>query len=220
MKIFYTCFVIFLVIHATGYAQTDQPPDEFEGFKNTISIVPQYVAISGIRIDYERKLNSGNTWLVIAPQLYVDNNGYDNFDQLTGFGMNAYYKMYLFHSKKKNTNGLSRTTLYFSAGPTYQHLNLVATEEVPYETVELGITYTRFASAEVTTRVNKIGGNADFGMQFAFGRFLLDFYAGIGIRYAIDENGNMMEYHNYGWLDFGYSGILLDGGIRLGFFIP
>lgn len=220
MKFFNICLTLLFAIYSIGFSQTDQPVDEFVGFNNTIAIVPQYAAISGIRIDYERKIKSGKQWLQLAPQIYLDNNGYSNIDQLTGFGMNAYYKLYLSHSKKKNTNGLSRTTLYFSAGPTFQHYNLINTEEIPYESVELGISYIRFASGDVTTKINKIGGNVNFGMQFAFERFILDLYTGIGIRYAMDENGKLMDDYNNDWLDFGYSGILLDGGVRLGFFIP
>jgi hypothetical protein len=219
MKFIYSCLALLCAIQSISHSQSETPVDEFEGFKSAISIVPQYAAISGIRIDYERKIKNGKQWIQLGPQIYLDNNGYNNFSKLTGYGMNAYYKMYLFHSKRKNTNGLARTTLYFSTGPTFQHYNLVSTEEVPYESVELGITYIRFASTEVTTKINKFGGSAIFGMQFTFDRFLLDLYGGIGIRYSVDEDGNMVEFFNDDWIDLGYSGILLEGGIRLGFFI-
>lgn len=220
MKFFIAYLVLLSATFFSGYAQTDQPLNEFEGFDNAVLIVPQYAAISGIRIDYERNLNSGNKWITISPQLYLDKNGYNNFDQFTGFGMNVYYKLYLSHSEKKNTNGLSRTTVYFSVGPTFQHFNLESTEEVPYESVELGITYIRYASGEVTSKINKFGATANFGLQFTFERFIIDFYGGIGLRYSVDENGDMVKYFNDDWVDLGYSGILLDGGVRLGFFIP
>lgn len=220
MRFFSSCLALLFAIHTISYSQSDQLIDEFEGFNNAISIVPQYAAISGIRIDYERKINSGKQWLLFAPQVYLDNNGYNGFDQITGFGMNAGYKMFLSHSAKKNSNGLSRTSLYFSVGPTFQHFNLIKTEELPYESVEQGITYIRFNSGEVSTGINKLGASALFGMQFTFELFILDLYTGVGIRYAMDENGKMMKNYNDYWIDFGYSGIIIDSGIRLGFFIP
>lgn len=220
MKFLASCFAFLLVINSIGFAQSDKSLDEFEGFNNAVYIVPQYTAISGIRVDYERKLKDSKQWLLFAPQIYLDNDGNDEYYQMTGFGMNVYYKLFLVHSKKKNENGLSRTTVYFSAGPTFQHFSLQSIEEVPDEFTEEGITYIRFNTSEVTTKINKFGANANFGLQFTFDRFIIDFYGGVGVRYALDSDGDLMDYYNDNWLDYGYSGILLDGGVRLGFFIP
>ena len=219
MRIFIFCLALIAIINSTGNAQSDLSSDDPIDLKNAVSIVPQYAAISGIRIDYERKIKN-DRWLLFAPQLYLNKDGNSNYGEMTGLGMNVYYKLYLSQSKKKNANGLSRTNIYFSAGPTFQHFNLTSVEEIPVEFIQDGATYIRFSSSEVTTKINKYGANADFGLQFAFERFLLDIYAGIGIRYAVDTDGNLMDFYNSSWLDYGYSGIILDGGIRFGFFIP
>ncbi len=210
---------LLLSISSIACAQSGLSSNDSVDLKNAVSIVPQYAAISGIRIDYERKIKN-DRWLLFAPQLYLNKDGNNDYGEMTGLGINVYYKLFLSHSKKKNANGLSRTNIYFSVGPTFQHLNLTSVEELPVEFIQDGVTYIRFTSDEVTTRINKFGANADFGLQFAFERFLLDIYAGIGIRYAVDKDGNLMDFYNSSWLDYGYSGILLDGGIRFGFFIP
>ena len=219
MRTFIFCLALIATISSAGYAQSDQSSDEPVELKNAVSIVPQYAAISGIRIDYERKIKN-DKWLLFAPQLYLNKDGNNDYDEMTGLGMNVYYKLFLSHSKKKNATGTSRTNIYFSAGPTFQHFNLTSIEEIPVEFIQDGATYIKFSSSEITTGINKFGANANFGLQFAFERFILDIYAGIGIRYAVDKDGNLMDFHNNDWLDYGYSGILLDGGIRFGFFIP
>lgn len=219
MKNFIFCLIIIVGYSQLVLGQEESVADPFDGFKQAVSIIPQYAAISGIRIDYERKLKNGSKWVLFAPQLYLDNNGYQNYDKVKGIGLNVFYKKYLHFSERKNKNGLSRTTVYFSTGPTYQYYSLSTIEQMPTEFIEDGITYLGFSEQEEKTPINKIGANADFGLQFAFSSFILDLYGGVGIRYAIDQNGDMVDFFNDSWVDYGYSGFILDGGVRLGFFI-
>ncbi len=224
MKYFLISLTILVAFQTEIFAQSEPAKKDVEQIKNTISLVPQYAFISGLRIDYERKLKNDDHWLVLAPQMYLNtngNNGFNDYDQMTGFGMNVYFKMFLARSRTTNiTNGFPRTNVYFSVGPTYQHFNISNTGQIPYEVVENGITYIRFETGEVSTIINKYGGNANFGVQFAFGSFLLDMYGGIGIRYALDSEGKLADIYNDNWINYGYSGILLDGGLRLGFYFP
>ena len=215
--LFIALCISFFIIQISPAQNTVE--ENFAGFKQAFSIVPQYAAIYGIRVDYERKLKNGNPWIQFSPQLYLANNSYEEFDELSGMGMNVYYKKYLSLSKAKNDNGMSRSSVYFSTGPTFQYFNLVNVEEVPQEFTENGVTYIQFNPDDVSTKIYKLGANADFGVQFTSGQFFLDFYGGIGMRYSIGGGGvNIENYQDY-WFDFGYTGILLDGGIRLGFFI-
>ena len=211
--------LIVISISFSALAQEIEKIDPFPGFRQSIFIVPQYVAVSGIRIDYERKLKNGEDWLVVAPQLYSNNNGYDQFDSFSGLGLNAYYKMFLSHSRKLNKNETSRTNVYFATGPVFQYFNMKSIEEIPEEFVEEGVSYIRFNSQEHSTKIYRLGADANFGMQFIINRFSLDFYGGVGVRFALDENGETMDYFNSYWVDFGYTGILLTGGIRLGFLL-
>jgi hypothetical protein len=203
----------------TAEAQETEGSDPFPEFSQAISIVPQYAAISGIRFDYERKLKNGANWLLFAPQFYSDQNGYNDYDKFSGFGMNVYFKKFIAHGRNTNSNGLSRVNVYFSAGPTFQYFDLKSVEEVPEEYVENGVAYIRFNSQDVSSKIYKIGGNSDFGLQFIFDQFVLDLYAGMGIRFAMDNDGKTAESLNDYWVEPGYSGILLDGGVRFGFML-
>ena len=72
MKFYTACFALLAAINSVALAQSDLYSDGFVEYNNAISIVPQYTAISGIRIDYERKLKNDDKWLLFAPQLYLD----------------------------------------------------------------------------------------------------------------------------------------------------
>ncbi len=210
--------ILVLVLSANDlFAQENEDSDPFPGFSQALSIVPQYAAISGIRVDYERKLKSGTDWLLFAPQFYSDKNGYDDFDSFSGLGMNVYFKKFIAHARSTNSNGLPRVNIYFSAGPTFQYFDLKSTEEVPEEYMEDGVTYIRFNSEDVSSKIYKIGVNTDFGIQFIFDRFVLDLYTGMGVRFAQDGEWKTAEILNDYWVEPGYSGVLLDGGIRFGF---
>jgi len=200
----------------SAFAQDEVNLNPFPGVRQGLFLLPQYVAVSGIRIDYEIMTGNGEHWIVIAPQIYSNSNGYDQFDSFDGLGLNVYYKKFLSYSRQQNQNGTSRTNIYFSAGPTVQYFNMKSIEEIPEEFVEDGVSYIRFNSQEHSTKIYRLGVDANFGMQFIFNQFSLDFFGGVGIRFALDENGNTMEYFNDYWTDFGYSGILLTGGIRFG----
>lgn len=220
MKLFSFCLILILSINSLVHAQSGSSSTDPVDYKNAIAIVPQYATIAGFRIDYERRIKNNDKWLLFAPQLYLNKGNLEGYEEMTGYGMNVYYKQFLFHSNNKNSNNISKTNIYFSIGPTFQHFSLTDVEELPVEFIQDGVTYIRFTSGEVITRINKIGANANFGLQFTFGLFILDIYTGIGIRYAFDEDGHLTDIHNSQWVDYGYSGMLLDGGIRFGFFIP
>ena len=157
--------------------------------------------------------------MVFAPQFYTNSNGYDQFDSFNGFGLNTYYKKFLSHSRSMNKNGTSRTNIYFSTGPVFQYFNMKSEEEIPEEFVENGVEYIRFNAQEYATKIYRLGADANFGLQFIFDRFSLDLFGGIGLRFALDEDGRTMEYFDDYWTDFGYSGVILTGGIRFGFMI-
>lgn len=198
-------------------AQSLNSDDAFPGIGQAVFLVPQYVALSGIRVDYERKFGKGQHWLVLAPQFYSDHNGYESFDRFTGIGLNAYYKKFLSHSIKVNDNGLHQTNVYFATGPVFQKFWMQSIEEVPEEYMDNGVVYIRYNQSDVDTGIIRAGLNADFGIQFIFDRFSIDFYGGVGVRFAFDEEGKIMDFFNDYWTDFGYTGFLLDGGLRLGF---
>lgn len=225
IAVFILSFMIALPTLAQQEAAVELPNQP----QNAISFVPQYAFLKGIRVDYEKRLKNSDHWVVMAPQIYLDaantnnyyydNGNYDNYESMVGLGLNLYYKSIIFKSDRVNwKSGLPRHSIYFSAGPNYQHFSLTNTEEVAVPYIDNGTTYYQFDVQEVKKSINKFGGVADVGWQLAFDRFLLDLYLGVAIKYAVDGNGSMIKTNYSQWTDMSYTGILLDGGIRVGMF--
>ncbi len=196
--------------------------------KNAISFVPQYAIISGIRIDYERRIKNGDQWIVVTPMFFIDNNNpffyynddsYAHYQTMTGIGVNVYFKNIVYKSNKINwKSGLPRHSIYLSAGPSYQHFALTNSEEVAVPFIDNGITYYQFDVQDVKKPINRYGGVVDVGWQLTFDRFLLDLYLGVALKYSTGEGGTIIKTSYSGWTNIDYSGILLDGGLRLGMF--
>ena len=138
---------------------------------------------------------------------------------MVGVGVNLYYKTIVYKSAKRNVHtSLPRHALYVSAGPNFQYFNLKNSEEVAKPFTDNGITYFQFVVEDVKKKIYRIGAIADFGWQMAFDRFMLDLYLGVAFKYSMDENGDIIGSDNANWVDPDYSGILLDGGLRVGIF--
>ncbi len=200
---------------------------EVKQYNNVLTIVPQYAFVHGLRIDYERRLKTTDQWIVLAPQIFSDinnntyyfNGDYSAYQSMFGMGINVYYKVTVFKSKRINLNSnLPRQSLYFSAGPNFQYFSLRNVEEVAHPFVEDGVTYYKFELEEVKKHIYRIGGTIDVGWQVALDRFVFDFYLGMTMKYSLDNNGEIIRDSYSNWIDPAYSGILLDGGLKLGFF--
>jgi len=218
-------FIILLISTSPLFAQDELPIPP----QNAISIVPQYAFVKGIRVDYEKNLKNTEHWIVVASQIYLDagnnsfyyyNDGnYGDYQSMIGVGINFYYKSMVYTSDKVNWNsGLPRHSLYLQAGPNYQYFNLTNKEEVAIPFIDNGITYYQFDVVEVNKPINRFGAVGDVGWQLAFDRFLLDLYLGVAIKYSIDGNGKMIKDNHPTWVERTYSGVLLDGGVRVGMF--
>jgi hypothetical protein len=187
------CFLTFLV--AEGQ-ETNQPT-------RYISIVPQYLFNSGLRIDYDYKL-SENKWLQFCPQIYLGESGTGisnhGYDELLGAGMMIYYKRFL------NETDLNKG-IYLSYGPSYNYFHITFQQE----TQQGGSSYS-------TAQIHKIGGDIILGLQSCIRDIvMIDVYAGLGLRYCFSH------FTDYGtnqfndlWIGYGYSGTMLNGGIRIG----
>ncbi len=220
---------IILSIGTRTYAQTEtNVSGAIEESQNAISFSPQYTIVNGIRIDYERRLKNKDTWLVFAPVLYTDTDNNDFFyssdsyaayETMSGIGFYMYFKKIVYKSEKVNTNSdFPRLSIYFAAGPNYQHFNLNNSEEVAVPFVENGITYYEFELQDVKKPINRFGGGINIGGQIVFDRFLIDIYTGVAVKYSYGKGGKIIKPRYSDWLSLDYSGILLNGGIRFGMF--
>lgn len=196
-------------------------------YKHALTFSPFYAVVNGIRIDYERKINNRNEWLVFAPQFYSDLNGYGSYyafdyaeyETMNGFGLNMYFKKIAYQSKKKNkSTGLSRSSFYIQVGPTFQRYSLKNTQETTEQFTENGTAYFEVNPKTVKKPISRYGANINIGWQVTFGWLIIDMYGGVGVKYSYGKKGELIRPQYTDITSMDYSGILVDGGIKLGMF--
>ncbi len=186
------------------FLQNIKGQEEESSFDEVISFHPFHLVNNGIRIDYDRKI-AKNHWIQIGPQFYAAEKNEDNdgreYNELMGVGFSVYHRIYL--GSKAPSLGT-----YFSYGATFSHFNLKYDEPTSSRT---GVTS--------ETSINKFGGDIVIGYQTqAFERLIIDVFAGLGGRYADrDFTGLTHKKFNKFLYDYGYTGNVILGGIRIGF---
>lgn len=185
------------------------------GRTKMLSFVPQYIFRHGIRVDYEHSLPKPGHWLHLGPQLYASTNGdygyeYHDFEELYGVGLDVGFKYF----PGENVSG--PRGVYISYGPTLHFFNIQREEEVFGQILPDG--GTSFETKALNHNVLKFGANTVIGLQVAANDYLyFDFYTGVGIRYAITTGDNADDYdYNNSITDWGFTGPLILGGIRVG----
>lgn len=195
--------LIFLTVSLI-FIQSIKAQDEETSFNEVISFHPFHLVNNGIRIDYDRKI-ARNHWIQIGPQFYAAEKTEDSdareYNELLGVGISVYHRIYL-------GNKAPSLGTYFSYGATISHFNLKYDESTSSRT---GVTS--------ETNINKFGGDIVIGYQAqAFERLIIDVYAGLGGRYADRKfTGPTQKKYNEFLYDYGYTGNVILGGIRIGF---
>ncbi len=211
MKTVAFAFII-LVSFSNLFAQ-EEPSFKRE---EIISIVPQYVFQSGIRVDYEFTLkNNRNSWLQLSPELYINTNGNDisntDYKNMRGIGCEIHHKYFI---QEPN----DRYGFYFAYGGGLQFYSIKRSENVTYNFNENGAAYISYTRKDVSTSINKVLLNFIVGKKIVrYKPFIMDYYMGVGFRYSMDKNLEIMERFNDSWFDQAYSGSLLVAGLKLGF---
>lgn len=205
--------IILSVFMATmAFAQVNQP------FKREkiLSIVPQYVFQNGFRVDYEFTLQKNwKSWLQVSPELFISTDGNNmtdnNYNSMRGVGLEVHHKYFM---KEPN----ERYGFYFAYGGGVQLFGIKSNQNVDYTYLENGAEYISYRNEEVNTTINRVLLNFLVGKQIVrYKPFIVDYYLGIGFRYSMDKNLELMETYNESWFDNGYSGSLLVAGVKFGF---
>ncbi len=206
------CFIfsLFVLIPVFLFAQNEE---EKQIKTIGIGLVPQYAIVSGIRTDLEFRLHKKGQWIVVAPQFYI-NTGQSNlwdFKEMIGAGIELQHKIYF--KDKPVPRGF-----YFAYGPLFQYYSVQNNGLAPNNFIENNTEYIGLEDKIITTNITKFGANLIFGIQTQIiDDFYLDFYLGTGVRLSYDNlNSGLHNGYNETWLDMGYSGTLLVGGIKLG----
>lgn len=212
--------LVFTVIASISATIWCQEKDETARF--SFSHEPFYMIKNILKTDVDIALGSGN-WLIISPMFAARENHYedeyyyyddyyeDEFNKLLGFGVNVGHRMY------GNPIDIPRG-IYFMYQAGWRHYKLDYRDRTWGETEFDGydaITYDYF---DMSTTIDKLGLDILIGYQFVIkNALMLDLYLGGGIRYSIKEfAGNQKREFKYNFIDYGYTGLLPQGGVRLG----
>jgi len=190
---------------------------EILGSRMGIGFVPQYAISGGMRFDIDQSISKiSNQWLIISPQVFMVTGGRygHEFEELTGLGLDIKHKIYL------KPNSMKPIGFYAQYGIMFQHFSIIENRQYTESYTENGIEYYEVVEGEVNTKLNKYGGNFHLGYQWLVGdKVYFDIYTGAGIRISHNSQIEGLDtwYNNY-WVDYGYSGTLLDAGFRVGFY--
>lgn len=182
-----------------------------------LGFVPQYTISGGMRFDVDLSISKTlNQWLIISPEVFMlTGSRYGHkFEELSGFGLGLKHKIYL------SPNSMKPHGVYAQYGIMFQHFSITENRQYAKPVTENGVQYFEVVVGELNTKLNKFGGNFHLGYQWLLGdRVYLDIYTGAGIRVSHNnQNEGFDTWYNDFWADYGYSGTLLDGGFRVGFY--
>jgi len=210
---------IFLILSTVSLIASCGFAQEMEAFgsQTGLGFVPQYTISGGLRFDIDRSISkTSNQWLIISPQVFMlTGMKYDHdFEQLSGFGLDVKHKIYL------KPNSMKPLGFYAQYGIVFQYFSITENRQYTEAYIENGNEYYEVVEGTVDTKLYKYGGNFHLGYQWMVGnKVYFDIYTGAGIRISHNSNLDGLDtwYNNY-WVDYGYSGTLLDAGFRVGFY--
>ncbi|PKP21521.1 MAG: hypothetical protein CVU05_06515 [Bacteroidetes bacterium HGW-Bacteroidetes-21] len=209
-------FLLLLFLSITLWSRADSIPSL------KISLVPQYLAVNGFRMDFDIKAdNKGLEWLVLSPRLYLvekeqqENIGFQDYilTEMKGAGLDLSYRKFLGINKQENLDYFIGFTLgYTYYRPVYYRYvwTDILVNEMPMTTYMPG----NDARDIYQPRAEFIMG---FEYQAKNGLFF-DIYGGGGIKQSFfdKQKGDPWRLYSYYW-SYGYSGTYLALAFRMGF---
>ena len=180
------------------------------------------------RFDIEMRLGKGPGWLQFGPALYYRNDNNSNyyydywnnyidyewnenilrepFSKLRGAGLDVNYKRFINHSR----------TFYCAAGLSYTQLKIEYRGMKWDYYIEDGLQYYEYMPDTQTQNINRMGINTYIGQQIDTRSGLhIDLFWGFGVRISDSEKDK--PAFNESMFSYGYSGVVLLTGVRIGF---
>lgn len=179
--------------------------------------VPQHIINNGVHIELDLAGSKPTQWLTLAPQFYYQSRRNDNlifhntFESVVGAGLEIYRRNFLSH--KRHGRGA-----YFSWGGGYRYFDIKTSDYLWKPVQENGLTYYHRKDATYHVGIHSLSARAMTGVQVVLDKhLLLDVFAGFGVRYSSHQQpeGGFARY-NHSTSDYGYTGTMFVGGIRLG----
>ena len=222
-------WAVTLQVHAqTASVTTENKRYALTQKKVTFAIQPLQAFNNGLRYDVEVRLGDGPGWLQFGPAFYYnkpsnDNNYYyyeggnyyrnwymlhwrEPYSELKGLGLDINYKHFLD----------ARRSFYMAAGLSYTRFDIKYLSKTWIDYIEDGLVYYEFGEGYNKQHIDRFGINNFVGYQIPVrSAFLFDVFGGFSIRYAVsDENKPSFDNDVF---SYGYSGIVMLIGFRIGF---
>lgn len=207
--------LIMYLISVTSFCLAQEV--EKSGHRTAFGFLPQYTIIGGLRFDIDRSVSkTSNQWIIFSPQVFAVTGARLNHDfkEMWGVGMDVKHRVFL------KASGMEPSGFYVQYGGMFQYFSMTDNRQYTESYTENGVQYFGVFQGDVSTNVYKFGGNFHLGYQWLLGdKVYFDIYTGAGIRISHNNrNSGFDTWYNNAWVDYGYSGTLLDGGFRVGFY--
>ena len=180
-----------------------------------VGFVPQYTIAGGMRFDIDKSISkTSSQWLIFSPQIFMVTGGRfnHNFKDMWAVGLDIKHRIFL------KPGSMKPHGYYVQYGVMFQYFSITENREYTAPFTENGVEYFGVVSGDLNARLTKYGGNFHLGYQWLIGdRVYFDIYSGAGIRISHNNHNEGFDtWYNNSWVDYGYSGTLLDGGFRIG----
>lgn len=195
----------------------------------SLRVVPQFLLVNGLRVDAEWQLDE--TWaLYVAPTYYYGTSNKNgqytrtitsfgshpeaSNDQINGYALYAGVK-YCFLQP-----GRFREYGYIGADFGAKNIDYAFKDFDFFPQVQNGITYYSYRLGDMKGNSYQTGVNVFMGYSLQVERTVGEMYLGLGYRECV-QTELLKKYRSYeaSTLNYAYSGFLLYGGFKVGYFI-
>ena len=205
---------VFVLISESLLAQNQDSLSYFK-HKYSVALVPQYAFQNGIRLDFEHYFDERKRAVLAAPYFYSSENT-RNDEELTGYGLEVQYKRYGKYVE------MDYPVVYFAFGLSVRKFDIGYDVE-DWVNGELdGLPVIQRGQRQVDHDIIKIGGSFLIGFQQSLFQelMLVDLYGGMGFDHSITKvNYSDPRDYNTWFGDYGYKGMSLRMGMKLGFYL-
>jgi hypothetical protein len=206
---------LIVIILSGGFCRAQETNLE-EQKSLAISAVPQQILNNAVRfeIDFRR---AGHNWITLAPEFYFrDEDFEDAFDHpeyntLVGAGIEVFFRKYI----QPSSHGEG---FYIAYGGGYRFLKINTDNYLWKKTPNNGIQWYHQNLQNYDIHYHGLSAKCFGGYQMKFFDYLTgDLFMGLGMRYSIEDapEGNFLRF-NENVNDYGYRGLMLVGGLRMG----
>lgn len=180
--------------------------------------VPQHLFQNGIRIEFDKRLNSPRQWLTLAPTVYYRGQrgnwlwGNYNVYSMSGAGMEVFYRRYF--KDLPQPSGF-----YFTGGGGYRFINQEFRGDRWDIFTENDLTFYRYNNSSWHKHTHTFSLKATAGFQTIISRHLmLDLFLGYGFMFSTHKIPGDVEVISQftNAFSFDYTGFKFVGGMRLG----